>query len=872
MTRSNKLLVNTVGGELSPLMYGRVDLPIYSKGLGKCENFITLPQGGARFRSGTMFVRYTRLNQSAVLIPFQFSDQQAYLLEFTDKKVRFYQNNSIITESAKTITAMTNASPGLFTSVAHGYAIGDEVYITGLAGPSGINGKFYLIAAAGFTVNTFTLTDIFGTVIDTTTSGAYVSGGTASRVYEITSPYLTSDLSNIQFAQSADVMYLANNNYEPYRLTRQGNTNWSLQTYVRTNNQFASSTKVAATVTNAAQGVIGIAAHGLANNVRFNVAGATGMTQLNGGPYFTSDVTTNDFKFKDINGVYVNTSTWGVYGGSSGTLTLCDKFPACVAFTDSSRLVFAGTRGLPQTFWASKAPTTGGVAFDDFTTGTAATDAVFATITPTFGKVDNIQWISSTNKFLTLGTFSTVRRLYGATEAEPFSPTDINVKAVNNFGAAPTRPVSNGGSFFYIQRGGLLLRSLEYDLSVENYTTVDRNLVAEHLAAQGFKQAIEQQGTPDVVWVVRYDGKVVGLTYKEKEDISGWHRHYLGGRHVNTKSIVVPFGKVLSAGNMLRPSLTDQLWFVVERQINGRTVRSVEYVTDVPMYQVETDFNSVPSTDPTGDYTKFTNALYETQKDACHLDMAAVYDGTATGTAALANITLSAATGTGITITASSAVFSASMVGREIWKQYDTSGNGGGRARITAYTSPTQVTADVIVAFNNVIAIPYGNWFLTASSVSGLDHLEGETVSVVLDGGTGASAIVTGGGVSFGRQISKAIVGFPYRGTVETLNLDSGGILGPAEGKVRSLIKAGFRFSNTVGAKFGTSIYKLQGITFQSTGGIADRPPPPFTGLKTETYSDSWEESYKKVIVVQDSPLPCVLIAIDMFMDTADDQ
>ena len=65
MPRSNKILSNMVGGEISPLMYGRIDAPIYQKALAKVENFISLPTGGSQYRNGTVFVTNTRLNQQS---------------------------------------------------------------------------------------------------------------------------------------------------------------------------------------------------------------------------------------------------------------------------------------------------------------------------------------------------------------------------------------------------------------------------------------------------------------------------------------------------------------------------------------------------------------------------------------------------------------------------------------------------------------------------------------------------------------------------------------------------------------------------------------------------------------------------------------
>ena len=878
MSRNNKTLTNLVGGELSPLMYARLDLPIYSKGVAKCENFVALPQGGARYRNGSMFVHYTRLNRNAVFIPFQFSDQQAYLIEATDKKFRFYKDNSIITEATKTLTAMTAANPGVFTSVAHGYVTGDEVYVDSLVGPSGINGKFYLVVR--ITNDTFSLTDVFGTALDTSASGAYVSGGTSARVYEVTTPYENQDLAYLQYAQSADTMYIAHYAYEPRKLTRQGHAAWTLATYTRTANPFVSTTKTITGVTKANPGVVTSAAHGLPNGTRVTITGVVGMTELNGNQYLVANTATNTFTLTTLTGVAVDTTGFTVYS-SGGVATVPDKYPVAVSFTDSNRLIFGGTVTNPQTFWASKAPSTGTTDFDNFTTGTAATDAVVATLSTVHGKVDTIQWITNTSKSTTIGTYQTVRRLYGSTEEDAFSPLEINVKSVNNFGCARILPMSNGQDLFYIQRTGLVLRSLAYDYTINGYTTTDRNLVAEHLATAGLKQVIEQQGTPDCIWVPRYDGKYLGLTYKAQENISGWHRHYFGGGHVNTKNITMPFAKILWMASMPRPSAIDQHWFIVERKIGVNTIRSVEYIADIPVYPQRSDFDGITTTAglssrqyEDADDNMYKNVIYETQKDGVYLDMASKFDGSAVGTAASATLTFSSAVIGTATVTASAAVFDSTMVasGRQIWKQYDINGNGGGRAVITSYTSPTQVTVNITVAFDSVAVIPAGSWFLTSNSISNLNYLAGETVSVVADGSYQGELTVSALGVlTLTRQSSKIIMGYKYRGTIETLNIDSGGVTGSAEAKPRNLIKMAVRFLNSVGLQFGTDIYKLIRYTFQNTGGITDRPPPPFTGLKEQGYSDSWDASKKRILIVQDVPAPCTVLSIDAFLETVDE-
>src|SRR5210317_92015 len=66
-------------------------------------------------------------------------------------------------------------------------------------------------------------------------NGQILSGGSA---YEISSPYLESELFDIKYAQSADVMYLCHPNHPVKKLARTGHTSWTLTSVDFKNGQF----------------------------------------------------------------------------------------------------------------------------------------------------------------------------------------------------------------------------------------------------------------------------------------------------------------------------------------------------------------------------------------------------------------------------------------------------------------------------------------------------------------------------------------------------------------------------------------------------------------------------------------------------------
>lgn len=875
MPESNELISNFVGGEVSPLMYGRVDAPIYKKSLAKMENFIALPQGPAQYRNGTVFVTNTRLNQTAFLLPFNFSDQQTYVVEVTPGKMRFYTNNGIVTGNDTVISGVTNANPAVVTDTAHGYSNGDIVTINNVQGMTQLNGNTYTVAGvaantfqlsgidstafgvytgggkatqkvvisaisnanpgvitathhqynngdavflvgtgsmlldgqqylvAGAAANSFTLTDLFGNAINTTLLGAYAGGAVAQRIFEITAPYAAADIANLQYAQSADTLYIVHQNYPPQKLKRLSTSNWTVGTFTRTG--------------------------------------------------------TDPF-------------------GSAG------NYPRSVSFDSAGRLWYGGTINNPQTLWGSSAPSSGTTAFDDFTLGTAATNSVIFTLAPLFsGKVDYVEWISNTNQFMVVGTFGSVRTLWGSAQGSPVTPSAITAQPASVVGGAYTLPVANGDTLFYVQRGGQRVRSLEYDFYISGFTTKDQTIAADHLSQVGIQQMVQQRGYPDVMWCPRGDGKFLGFTYSrpEIENYAAWHRHFLGGKYTNANNTLMNFAFVNSMAISPRNSTTDQIWFAVTRTINGQTICSVEYMADYQQFPNFHDFYGGDSS-PNGkavDLALFNNAMFETQKQSVYLDMAILYDGSSLGRNANVSLTPSAlgTIGSPVTLTASAAIFTSSMIGQQIHKKYDLNGNGGGIIVITTVTDSTHAIGTVYVPFNSINAMTPGNWYLTASVLNGLGYFgNGQTVSVVADGGPAVNAVVSSGSITLQAPATTVIVGFPYIGTLETLNLDIGGKSGTAQSKPRILVKAALRFLNSVGLTFGTDYYTQSQLTFRQANFQMDRPTVPFTGIDMVQYADTWtqqdQDPQKKVVIIQNLPLPCTLCGIDGYVNTSDDQ
>lgn len=204
------------GGEIAPGLQGRVDLAKYSTGLNKCLNGIIHPQGGVSNRSGFHFIARPKYSDKKCrLISFEFSATQAYIIELGHLYARFYfDDGQINITSANVWTTTTVYSVGTYVSFA------SELYYCIVAHSSG---GFLVDLAAG--------------------------KWTAQTIYEIPTPYSESQIADIKFAQSADVLYMAHPDIEPKTLTRVAHTNWQLTAFPFVRGPFMTANVTAVTLT-----------------------------------------------------------------------------------------------------------------------------------------------------------------------------------------------------------------------------------------------------------------------------------------------------------------------------------------------------------------------------------------------------------------------------------------------------------------------------------------------------------------------------------------------------------------------------------------------------------------------------------------------
>lgn len=110
------LQTNFTTGEITPRLYGRIDLAKYRHAVAKALNFRVILHGGLSRRPGTRYVTTTKTPMAGAvrLLPFEFNDAQAYIIEAGNFYMRF------CTLSGQLLDALNNP-----VEVVSPYAIAD---------------------------------------------------------------------------------------------------------------------------------------------------------------------------------------------------------------------------------------------------------------------------------------------------------------------------------------------------------------------------------------------------------------------------------------------------------------------------------------------------------------------------------------------------------------------------------------------------------------------------------------------------------------------------------------------------------------------------------------------------------------------------
>lgn len=540
-----------------------------------------------------------------------------------------------------------------------------------------------------------------------------------------------------------------------------------------------------------------------------------------------------EYRITDVNDPCTATATllssFGVPGAttrwSEGAWSTYRGWPSVVS-SYADRLVFASTDDRPVTIWASK---TG--EYENFRTGALADDAYAYTLTRT-GQ-DRILWVTTQQrKGLLVGTAADIVELQ-PTYGTSISPTDPP-SLTNNISlpCAPIRPVSAESALLVVQRHGRKIRELMYEYATDSLVSPDLTLYGSHATGLGLTEMAWTMQPHPILWCVRTDGVLAGLTYERNYQVAGWHRHTFTGR-------------VRSAAAIPSPN-QDRLWLLTERIVDANTVYHVEYLADW-------DFH--------------------TPDAAYFVDSGLSWAGDPNATRIISSIVRLA--------------HPDNLLQFRVVRVSTTESHGfspGDRVAIRdCDTSPWMNTSwPVLVdsanrfyladpedpnSYYNAYELQFKTYFLPAvpdgpgptcgafaREFTGLEHLSGIAVTVVADGNAVGDFVVDpNGAIDINEPALWVHAGLPYTSTLQTIRYDFNGQEGPTWPRRKALPNVLINFLETgaEGVWVGTDSDNLMPVTLDGLySGDCEMHLPTTYGLGAQ------------LTILQDAPMPMTIRAV----------
>ncbi|MBQ4122582.1 hypothetical protein IJD44_02505 [bacterium] len=413
-------------------------------------------------------------------------------------------------------------------------------------------------------------------------NGGQIFDDTINSIVEIETPYQENDIFNLKFAQNADVLTLCHNNYSPMELSRKSHYEWFLEG-INFNPQILPPENLTAIWTGGKTNptvykyvVTAVKKDTYEESISSSEVSVEGEIESSWG---ISEYVTINFSqvsdaseyniYREVNGIFA-------YVGTSTTTSFVDKKiepdlsatapvyknpfqnennPSCVNYFQQ-RKVYGCLKNNPQQVVASQIATNNNF---NISRPLAASDSINITLSER--EVNEIRHIVALNDLILL-TSAGEWKLNGA-DGTFSASVSLSASPQSFYGCSHVPPIVSGNMILFAQSGGSVIRDLGYTYLSDSYDGEELSIFANHLF-EG-KQVIDMAYAKEpyrILWCVMSDGTVNALTYNKKQEVAGWHRHITRGCF---ESVAV-----------VRENFEDVVYFVVKRQINGKTKRFVE--------------------------------------------------------------------------------------------------------------------------------------------------------------------------------------------------------------------------------------------------------------------------------------------------------
>jgi len=412
-------------------------------------------------------------------------------------------------------------------------------------------------------------------------------------------------------------------------------------------------------------------------------------------------------------------------------------YPRCVGLYQE-RLVFGGTASNPTTLYFSET----GI-FDGFGVGSLDEDAIIIDVSSR--EVNRINWLAN-SRDLVVGTAGSEVTVSAPSASTGLSSSNIELLTRTYHGSETQSPITVGTEILFVQGSTRKIRSFRYDFNIDGYTGDDLTFYAEHLTEGGIKEISYTKEPDPTIYAVTNNGELLVGVYFREQKILGWSKYTTDGDVENVQ--------VISNGT------TDEVWLVVKRVIDGVTHRYIE------LFDESTGEDRIDG---------FSDS-YLTYSEPKVI--------------------------TGITKANPAVVTSASH-----------GFSNGDRVKIIDVEGMTEVNGKSFLVANktantfelttlqgaNVNSSSYttyssgGEVHKLVTTITGLDHLEGETVQVKADGAVHTDKTVTDGAIILDNYHYEVTVGLAYTTTIKTLqkefDIGNGSMQGQKSRFIRPILR-----------------------------------------------------------------------------------
>lgn len=530
MTRISQ--ISFTRGELAPPMYSRTDIEQYSLGLKKLKNGFVHQEGSVSNRSGLEFTGEVKDSSKRTrIIPFVFNSEQTYVIEVGEKYFRFIKDGGYI------------VYPDNY---------GDEIV------------------------------DDEGKV---TTPADNDKQSLKGELVEIETPYMSNDLRFMVIIQSGDVVRITCRGYNPKELSRYSHYDWTLTDAVFAPKieppngvSVAWNGSVSANTRQYTYLVTAVQEKTLEESNRSKEVAATGHREAywTTSEYFTISwsavVGASEYNvYRSVNGIF------GFVGNATGTSFTDDNiepdvksaapmtklpfdgenYPATLGIFQQ-RMLLANFPDSPQTIKTSQ---TANYNNYNISRPLIATDSI--TIAMEDREVNEIRHLIGLDDLIVL-TSNSEWKVNGADKIFQANPPPAAV-IQSNYGASLVSPIISGKTIVFVQSGGNVIRSLDYEFVSDGYDGDELSIFANHLF-EG-KEVIYMAYAKEphrLIYVVFSDGTCACCVYNKKQKLCGW------------SEFIADLSDKFECVITIREGQEDIAYFVMRREINGKTKRYIE--------------------------------------------------------------------------------------------------------------------------------------------------------------------------------------------------------------------------------------------------------------------------------------------------------